>query len=255
MNKINIRDINFSTLDKLAHQGSQSTIYKDKDYCYKILTKFYPDQKRKLLRKLLDIDGLKIDNVTVPIDLIMDGHRLEGFTMKYYKGAIPLSSKYKYKKPLNCKEFFYDMNSSTQILKNLNKSNIICSDLSFENILIIPDNNIVFCDVIESCSYDKHEALFISALLKNFMDYRKNQIPVSENSDKISMLLSFYQTIFDREIQKVPNRKYNKLSRNILTLQNLNNCTYDLLHRNKDISNISYLDEYIDITDDYIIKK
>lgn len=255
MNKINIKDINFSILDKLAHQGSQSTIYKDNDYCYKILTEFSPDQKRKLFRKLLDIDGLKIDNVTVPIDLIMDGHRLEGFTMKYYKGAIPLSSKYEYKEPLNCKDFFYDMNSSTKILKKLHENNIICSDLSFENILITPDNNIVFCDVIESCSYDKHEALFISALLKNFIDYRKKQIPVSKNSDKISLLLSFYQTIFDREIQKVPNRKYNKLKRNISTLQNLEDCTYNLLHKNKDISNMPYLDEYIDITDDYIIKK
>ena len=255
MNKINIGDINFNALDKLAHQGSQSTIYKDNDYCYKILTEFYPDQKRKLLRKLLDIDGLKIDNVTLPIDLIMNGHKLEGYTMKYYEGAIPLSSKYKYYEPLDCKEFFYDINSSTQILKKLHKNNIICADLSFENILITPDNNIIFCDVIESCAYDRHEALFISLLLKKFIDYRKKPIPVSEHSDKISMLLSFYQTIFDKEIQKVPNRKYNRLARNISTLQNLKDCTYNLLHRNKDILNISYLDKYIDITDDYIIKK
>lgn len=63
MEKINFKDIDFSTFQKSSIQGTKSTIYKNQEVAIKILDKFYTEEKEKLYRKLLDMDGITIDNV------------------------------------------------------------------------------------------------------------------------------------------------------------------------------------------------
>ena len=44
MDKINIRDINLSSLERLSQQGTKSTIYRDGNRCIKILDRFLDEE-------------------------------------------------------------------------------------------------------------------------------------------------------------------------------------------------------------------
>lgn len=53
MEKINIKDIDFSVLQKLQSQGTQSTIYTDGHLCYKLLDGLYPSEKKIYIKNFL----------------------------------------------------------------------------------------------------------------------------------------------------------------------------------------------------------
>lgn len=254
MEKINLKDINFSELKKIKSQGTKSTIYTDGDICYKIVDGLYKEEKEILYNKIISMQGIKIDNVILPNDLIIKDGNLEGYTMNYFKNSMPLSDKF-LKRFFNCKELFDYIVKASITLKNIHNNEIICHDLSFENILVNNDGQIAFCDM-DSCLYDKYTSPFCSILIKNFLfDYRSTCVGEKEDIDKLSMILSFYHLLYGEVLQNITKRQYHKLSDNINTLENLRNIANMLVDKNSRIENLPYLDEYIDITDDYIIDR
>ena len=70
MEQIKLNDINFHSLQKLKHQGTKATLYRDGNVCFKILDGLYDDEKELLYKKLLDMDGIRINNVLLPKKLI-----------------------------------------------------------------------------------------------------------------------------------------------------------------------------------------
>lgn len=251
MEKIRFNDINFSNLQKLKQQGTKSSIYKDGSICYKILDGLYDEEKEDLYKKLFDMDGLKIDNVLLPNKLIMKDNKLYGYTMDYFANSMPLSDKF-IVRYVDCKKMFDYILKASQILRTIHSHGIICQDLSFENILVDENGNVVFCD-LDGCSYKEHIAPFISVLMNNFfVDYRKEKISLSFNLDRISMMISFYHLIYAKELHKLTKREYHKLSSKITTLENLREYANVLVDKAKPICDIPYLDEFIDINDNYI---
>lgn len=253
MDKIKFQDINFSVLKRLQFQGTQATIYRDGDTCFKILDGLYEEEKEVLYRKFLDMDGIKIDNVLLPRQLIVENGKLKGYTMDYFENSMPLSDKFiRY---VECKKLFNYVSKASQILRTIHQNGIIMQDLSFENILVDKDGNVAFCD-IDGCNYNGYRSPFVSILTKNFfIDYRKEKIHLSDNLDRISMMLSFYCIVYGRELQKLSKRKYHKLSDKIYTLESLREYANVLVDKNNNISEIPYLDESIDLTDDYVIDR
>ena len=71
MEQIKLNDINFHSLQKLKHQGTKATLYRDGNVCFKILDGLYDDEKELLYKKLLDMDGIRINNVLLPQKLIV----------------------------------------------------------------------------------------------------------------------------------------------------------------------------------------
>ena len=94
MKEIKLKEIDLSTLQKLKSQGTQSTIYTDGDICYKFLDGLYPNEKKDLYKKFLDMDGIRINNVLLPEHLIIEDGILKGYTMRYFENSIPLSDKF-----------------------------------------------------------------------------------------------------------------------------------------------------------------
>ena len=45
MEQIKLNDINFHSLQKLKHQGTKATLYRDGNVCFKILDGLYDDEK------------------------------------------------------------------------------------------------------------------------------------------------------------------------------------------------------------------
>lgn len=254
MEEIKLREIDLSTLQKLQSQGTQSTIYTDGDICYKFLDGFYSNEKIDLYRKFLDLDEVKVNNVLLPQNLIIEDGLLKGYTMRYFKNSMPLSDKF-LKRYFNCNELLTYVEKASRILRDIHSNGIGCQDLSFENILIDNKGNVVFCD-IDGCTYKDHHSPFFSILFKEFLvDYRKSRVSTVEDVDKISMILSFYLTLYGEVLQRITKRQYHTLSDNMHTLENLGEVVNMLVDKKGPIHDIPYLDEVIDLTDDYEIDR
>lgn len=140
-------------------------------------------------------------------------------------------------------------------MRNIHSNGIVCQDLSFENILVNDKGNVAFCD-IDGCTYKGHTSPFFSVLFKEFLvDYRKSKISTKEDVDKVSMILSFYLTMYGEVLQRITKKQYHTLSDNIHTLENLREIANILVDKKYPIQDIPYLDEVIDLTDDYEIDR
>lgn len=254
MNKINIKEINLSSLQKLNSQGTLSTIYTDGNLCYKILNDYYQNEKEDLYRKFLEMEGIKIDNVLLPLDLILENNQLVGYIMAYFQNSISLANKFS-KRCFNCNELLVYVEKASRILRDIHNNGIICQDLSFRNILVDDKGNVVFCDM-DSCAYKAYETPFYSGLLLDFLvKYRKAKVYAHKDNDKLSMILSFYLTMYGKELQRINKKQYHKLSNNISTLENLKETANLLIDKKQIIRDIPYLDEVIDLSNNYEINR
>ncbi len=251
MDKINIKDINLSSLERLSQQGTKSTIYRDGNRCIKILDRFLDEEKEDLFKKFLEMDGMSIDGVLFPKELIVNGDKLEGYIMDYFNSSIPLSDRFMVRY-VDCKLLFDYVYKASKILREIHNNGIVCQDLSFENILVDINGNVKFCD-LDGCSYKGSLSPFISVLMKRFfIDYRKEKIIVSPNLDRISMMLSFFFLMYAKEIQKLSKKEYHRLSDEIVTLDKMRAYANRLVDRNCNIGEIPYLDEMINLDDDKV---
>lgn len=255
MDKIRLNDIDLSSLKKSKIQGTKSTVYENGDECIKILDGLYPDEKLLLYKKLLDMDGITIDGVLMPVSLVMQNDTLCGYVMKNFKNSINLNDCFNNTRYINCADMLRAIKKASLILKDIHSKGIICQDLSFDNILVDHDSNVMICD-IDGCQYKEHNSPFVSLLLKRFInDYRKEKIYLSENTDRISMMISMFYLMYLKEVQKLTKKEYHTLSDNIKTLENARKYANILINRNSKIFNIPYLDELIDENDDFVIDR
>lgn len=254
MDVIKSNEIDLSSLQKLRIQGTQSTLYTDGNICYKFLDGLYPNEKKDLHKKFLDMNGIKIDNVLLPQTLIIENGLLKGYTMTYFHNSMPLSDKF-LKRYFNCNELLIYVEKASRILRDIHNNDIGCQDLSFENILVDNNGNIQFCD-IDGCTFKKHHSPFFSILFKEFLiDYRNSKVSTVEDVDKISMILSFYLTLYGEVLQKITKKQYHTLLDHMNTLENMKKITSILIDKKGPIQDIPYLDEVIDLNDDYEIDR
>lgn len=246
MDKINVKEFDWSKLRKCQNQGSLSTVYIQDDFCIKILDKLYPSEREQILDKFLAMDGIKIDGVIFPKDLIMQHGKLQGYTMDYFTAT----------RFVNCKDIFNAVMKASQILREIHKYDIKVQDLSFENILINNQGEVKYID-IDSCQYQNYESPFLSGILHKYIfDYRKQEFcNMTKNTDRLSFLLAFYNLMYLKELQNISDKKYNHLSDHISTLKNIKRLANCLKDKNKRIPSIPYMDELINREDDYTIKR
>lgn len=254
MNKIEFNDIDFSVLKKMNYQGSKSIIYEDENFCYKILDGLYPSELDTLEKKLIDMHGIKINNAYMPVDLIVDGNKLVGFTLNKFKNSMTIYDKFS-GQFVDFKELFGYITSACQILRELHKNGILCQDLSFDNILVDTSGNVAFCD-LDGCAYNGYESPFISMPMKKLIcDYRKDYFVNCENFDRISMLVSLYYLIYNKYLYKIPKINFEILSRDVKTINNSMIYVSNLLDKSKNIPEVPYLDELIEYADDFIMDR
>lgn len=201
------------------------------------------------------MDGLDLDDVLFPKKLILENDRLVGYTMQYFKNSINVFDYLTKNRFINCKDIFSVVKQSSLILRKIHENNIIYQDLSFDNMLIDKDGNIKYSD-IDGCAYEEYKSPFISILLKKFLfDYKKNSYcNVSKNTDRISLILSFYLVTYLKELQNISKKKYASLSDNIITLQNAFSYA-NILLKCDNLPLMPYIDELIDENDNYIIDR
>ena len=256
MDKINIKEFDWSKLRKCQNQGSLSTVYIQDDICIKILDKLYPSEREQILDKFLAMNGIKIDGVIFPKDLIVQDGNLLGYTMDYFQDSTSLNDYFTTTRFVNCKDIFNAVIKASEILRVIHKYDIKVHDLSFENILIKNQGEVKYID-IDSCQYQDYESYFLSNILHKYMfDYRKQEFcNMTKNTDRLSFLLAFYNLMYLKKLQNISDKKYNQLSNHISTLNNIKRLANHLKDKNKRIPSIPYMDDLINREDDYTIKR
>ncbi|MBE6138745.1 MAG: hypothetical protein E7173_03270 [Firmicutes bacterium] len=254
MEKIRFQDINLDALQRLSHQGATASVYRYDTTCIKILNHMCDDEREKLYGKLLDMDGLTIDNVILPKGLIIKDGELFGYWMDYFPNSKCLTDRFT-TQYINTERLFQCIVKASYILREIHASGIICQDVSFENILVDVNGNVAFCD-LDACIYKEHTSSIIPRLMCNFFyDYRNEVLSASQNMDRVAMLLSFYYLMYGEEIQYLPRRRYNRLSSDIETLENMKKYFCMLKNRRRSISEVPYLDELISSNDNYVLDR
>ena len=250
MEQIKLKDINLNSLKKLEQQGTKSTIYRNGTSCIKMLDGFYEEEKDALFKKFLDMEGLEIDNVLLPKELIVSNGKLEGYTMDYFP-SVSLNSKFEVRQ-VDTKVLFDYVYKASKILREIHRNGIICQDLSFENILVDDNGNVKFCD-LDGCSYKDNVSPFVSLIMKRyFIDYRKEQLLLCTNLDRVGMMLSFFYIVYAKELQKLNRKSYSKLAEKSNTLEEMRKYANLLLDRSNPVPAIPYLDELIWLDDDLV---
>ena len=158
MEQIKLKDINLDSLKKLQQQGTKSTMYRNGTSCIKMLDGFYEEEKDALFKKFLDMEGIEIENVLLPKELIVSNGKLEGYTMDYFP-SVSLTDKFEVRY-VDTKKLFDYVYKASKILRDIHRNGIICQDLSFENILVDENGNVKFCD-LDGCSYKGNISPFV----------------------------------------------------------------------------------------------
>ena len=250
MEQIKLKDINLNSLKKLEQQGTKSTVYRNGTSCIKMLDGFYEEEKDALFKKFLDMEGLEIENVLLPKELIVSNGKLEGYTMDYFP-SVSLNSKFEVRQ-VDTKVLFDYVYKASKILREIHRNGIICQDLSFENILVDDNGNVKFCD-LDGCSYKDNVSPFVSLIMKRyFIDYRKEQLLLCTNLDRVGMMLSFFYIVYAKELQKLNRKSYSKLAEKSNTLEEMRKYANLLLDRSNPVPAIPYLDELIWLDDDLV---
>ena len=196
------------------------------------------------------MEGIEIENVLLPKELIVCNGKLEGYTMDYFP-SVSLTDKFEVRY-VDTKKLFDYVYKASKILRDIHRNGIICQDLSFENILVDDNGNVKFCD-LDGCSYKGNISPFVSIIMKRFyLDYRKEQMLLSTNLDRVAMMLSFFYIVYAKEIQKMNKKSYSRLAEKSNTLEEMRKYANVLLDKSTPIPAFPYLDELIWLDDDFV---
>lgn len=252
--RIHFNDINLENLQYYTSQGKNSVLYRYESECIKILTGSDAHEKASVLRKFLEMEGISTDAIISPNRLIVgENGELVGYTMDYFANSVSLYDYFLHRKSISFKDVNEILKRVSLGLRKIHSCGIVIQDLSFGNILINQDGVVKFCD-IDGCSFGSHDSPFISCLLNDYIfNFKKlDDLCVSENTDRLSLLLDFIYLCFFKEIQNIGKKDFYKLSDRIRTLDNWREIVSDLINCDE-IPIVPYYDELVYDGDDCII--
>lgn len=255
MDIVKYSDINFNNLSKLDNQGSNSIVYKDGNQCIKIFNGYYLEEKKIIRRMFEEIEGIKLSNVIMPNNLIIKDGILEGYIMDCVNNSISIYDLFSNSRYMDVKKLFTILKKACVALKQIHEKDLICHDLSFDNILVDAKENIFFIDV-DSFSYKNYFTTFNPVILLEFLNKTKIKCDnlSQKNIDRLSFLLSFYYLSYFKPIECLSNREYKYLYEEVGTIRNLDYLKKILLS-DKIMPDIPYFDEFICNDDNFIIDR
>lgn len=247
MEVLEFKDINFKKLEKSTYTGTNSVIYTDSDTCYKFFNSNIDNfEKIRIKRLFYELEGIDNKYLLFPNNIIMHGNYFVGYTMKKIDAKTINDIYLKDKKYIDCNYFFSIIEKITDILKELHQLGITVTDFSFENILFDNKNNNIYFADVDSFSYKGNVGQITSVLLINYLTkYNKNIYRFSQNTDRLSLLLSILQVLYAIEPTKITSSYYNYYARRIKTLNNIKPLYKKIIKYNSDIGYVDYIDEYI----------
>lgn len=244
MEIMNTQNIKFSNMRRTKY--TNSTIYQNGDELIKTLDDYPKEDRDKLFKKFMEMDGISIEGLILPKALIMKDDTLYAYTMDNFKNSMNLEEYFTRKRYVNINEILEVFKKVSIILKKVHEAGIIFQDISLSNILIDEEGNVALCDV-DSCSYKDNLSPYISANLKNLIDSKNLEYLVSENTDRVSLLLSLFYIIYLKDINALSKEEYQSVSNKVQSLKNMEKYFNSFTNSNEDIKEVPYPDEIINI--------
>ena len=247
MEVIQKETIDFSDLHKIScRANSESNLYNDGEVLYKIFKKIpYRHLRRKKEKIELLSNGIELNNVVLPKDIIVSGSLLSGYTMDYKKEAIILFEFVKRSKNIN--EFLKLVYNVSQTLREIHNDprNIVVGDMSFSNVIFDKNFEHYFVD-FDSCMIDGIPSDRISFLLSDYTVTRRiYNFDINKNTDRLSLILCMLHTIFAEEIDEISMYDYDYVSERVETLKNMREIVLEIKKNKKHIPEVPYVDELI----------
>lgn len=249
MQEIKLNDINLESLKRLNNRYSTySTLYTDGETVYKIFQNPRSIDNRGLRNNFKDMEGLPVEGVILPKDLIVDDDILEGYTMPLFKNSETLSSKFSTIQ-IDKQELSKAFRKASLIIRQMHNNGIICQDVSLENILMDAQGNVAICDPDSFSNKNYYSGVYSKIFIKYLLGYRKTKLRDLRDIDRVSLVLAYYYLLFDKEIQNVSKRQYNKLAREMITVENLRLLRDLLIDKKRSLDCTPYMDSLISYKD------
>ena len=249
MDIIKYKDIDLTSLNMCAIQGTQSRVLIKDDKCYKFVDTLYPEERVQLVKKFNDMEGIKVDNVLFPKELIMDGDTLVGYTMDYFPNSFNLFDRFARVKEIDVNSIFEATKKVSLILRELHENGIVLQDFTFDNILINGNGEVRVSD-IDGCSYKGNHSPYLSVIMSNYYKKVCQHPKIDENLDRQSLFLSMLCSIYDDMVLGM--KQYDLYSKEIKTLGDMRELFKTLMQSSG--TQIPYLDEMLG-EDHYIIDR
>lgn len=247
METIDIKEIDFDSLNKFTYQGNNSITYvdKNKEKFYKKITGLRNWELMDLHNKLLKIeeDGFHHERIILPEILLMDNDLLKGYITKYIKDATDIGIKYNNIKKLDVKSFMNAIYKTSLLLKETHDKGLIIQEMNFGNILEDNLKNIYFCD-LDSCKYDRYETEFISFPLFNYIGCIKS-FNANQSIDNFSLYLSMLVVLFNEDINNLSQKKYDEMAEKYDFLNDTKQIFKEVKYHVSDIYDFPYIHEII----------
>lgn len=243
-------------LDPELH--SESNIYVRDRTLYKIFTAegykpselaAYYKRKEKKIEIISQLENFS--HVILPQDKLfrVDGKRKSfcGYSMDYLDSSITLKEASQY---LDIKVFIQLLSRISITLKKIHKRSegIVIADLSFLNILVSEIEEVLDYFFIDfdgvSIGKDLKEDR-IPLFTKEYADYRNVRLKINKNYDRLSFLLYFLESVFEKSIIEVSIYEYDKMSERVNILKDLRSLIIELKKTEGSVPSIPYLHEVI----------
>lgn len=204
------------------------------------------EKKIDLLSNLKDIP-----HAILPQDKLvkMNGKRksFTGYTMEYLDSGITLYEASRY---LDIKSLLQLLSRISVTLKKIHKRSegIIFGDISFYNILITEIESVLdyffidFDGVLIGKDFKNDR---IALLTKDYTEYRSVRLKINKNFDRLTFLLCFLESIFNKTITEVSMYQYDEMSERIEILRDLRNLIIELKKTEGTVPDIPYFHEIL----------
>jgi len=232
--------------------GSESKIYADNLYIYKIFTMVKKGYLKNKFYKVNILSSLKyFDSGVIPIDNVKDNNnvfrgysaeKIQGFTLKdiYVKRGIY--------------DFLLGIIDSSKKLQDIHSRSerIILADVNCDNVMLreSTDNlytSSIFIDLdnanVDGLKYDRY-----SGILQRFYKPRTKNLRISQNTDRLAQLLYLMEYMFNENnpIYGLNKYEFDKKSEEMTSLRNMRELITLLQNPKTYLPNIPYLYEILD---------
>lgn len=248
--------IDINNLDKkfLINTRRDTDFYVlDNDF-FKAFNDLDDSESQLLEEKVVTLNKLNIKNVLLPKKIVVSGSNCVGYSTSYIDNSKSLAKKFG-SNYINTYEYFIIINEISKTLRKIHEKGVIYQDLHFENIILDKNFNHYFCD-IDGVDYLDFPSENVSDNLYRFIcEYKNFDLKVDQNTDRLSMLISFMNVLVGKTFYRLTKQELNSLFENLNTLSNLEELIFTLKNKGSDIPFVPYLDDVIDLSDKIILSK
>ena len=245
MKKVELSNLNIEKLYRMREiEGKEAMLYRRG---YKLIKVYnvYIDREHRM-NALQTISGLRIKNVVVPNAIISDcvsKKNAAGCTMRYYPKAKNLDKFFtSYNREDDMDIYLELVRKASQTLQDIHSLGITCGDVSFSNIMYLPNLNPLFCD-FDGISIENRGPE--SGVLYFYRTAHNLSKSLNSTSDKISMYLSFLNSIFLKTYNEIDEFDYDKMAEKHTFLKHSKSVFSSIMGADGYFCDIPYLHEMI----------